>query len=64
MEKSNEIKKKVDVITQRSAFALYKDKGIDEVRQQFPEHVHFVLDNKMKTLEQVTQELSGELSFL
>jgi hypothetical protein len=39
------------------AFALFHSEGLKAVKQTYPEHVEFVLENKAKTYKQVKYEL-------
>ncbi|MEN2399296.1 hypothetical protein GKZ90_0005880 [Flavobacterium sp. MC2016-06] len=53
---------KAIILENRSAFALFKSKGINSVKNHFPKSVGFVLENSEKTLRQVTEELTEKLN--
>lgn len=53
-----------NIISCRSAFALYKAEGIDPVIKYFPNQKEFVEQNKDKTIEEVTDLLAMELDSL
>lgn len=56
--------KKETLISCRSAFILYKEKGIEAVAYEFPDCVDFVNENKDLSVEEVTELLSKELDKL
>lgn len=49
------------VLEKRSAFALYKNKGLDAVVKLYPNSVKFVQENMHQSLKQITAILSQEL---
>lgn len=49
------------ILQNRSAFSLFKRKGIDAVNVSFPKSVKFVMQNSEKSLKQVTKELEEAL---
>lgn len=52
---------KQNVFMMRSAFVLFKNNGIEAVKRSFPEFEKFCLDNKDKTIDEITEELQKKL---
>lgn len=57
-------KNEVNIIPFRSAFVLFKEKGIDAVKYEFPECVPFVEAHKELSIEEVTSLLIRKLDSL
>jgi hypothetical protein len=50
------------ILQNRTAFALFLKKGLDEVKRLYPDSIGFVQKNQGKTLREVTLLLSEKLS--
>jgi hypothetical protein len=50
------------ILQNRTAFALFLKKGLDEVKRLYPDSIDFVQKNQGKTLREVTLLLSEKLS--
>ncbi len=50
------------ILQNRTAFALFLNKGIEEVERLYPDCVLFVKKNQEKTLEEVTDILTEQLN--
>jgi hypothetical protein len=57
MKKPANYNDKKALMEKLQAFALFHSEGLKAVKQTYPEHVEFVLENKAKTYKQVKYEL-------
>ncbi len=51
-----------EIISRRSAFAIFEDEGIENVKKYFPEHVEFCEKNSHATLEEITERCTTQLN--
>ncbi len=55
------LSKEAKIMQDRTAFALYLKKGMDEVERLYPDSIEFVNNNKFKSLKEVTESLTKKL---
>ena len=59
---SKKLSSQATILQNRTAYALFLKKGLDEVERLYPNSIEFVKKNKGKTLKEVTLILSKKLN--